>query len=57
MIPDSLSSGCYSQIAGRDTANLQIENKGGNVTGHCPMLFFRKIVMMERCRLKCQEIF
>ena len=41
-IPDSLSSGCYSQIAGRDTANLQIENKGGNVNGSLSYAIFQK---------------
>lgn len=41
-IPDSLSSGCYSQIAGRDTANLQIENNGGSVTGSLSYNIFQK---------------
>lgn len=41
-LPDSLSSGCYSQIAGRDTANLQIENKGGSVSGALSYNIFQK---------------
>jgi hypothetical protein len=41
-IPDSLTSGCYSQIAGRDTANLQIENKGGSVGGELSYTIFQK---------------
>ena len=40
--PDSLSSGCYSQIAGRDTANLQIENKSNSVTGSLSYNIFQK---------------
>lgn len=42
VIPDSLFSGCYSQIAGRDTANLQIENKGGSVGGALSYAIFQK---------------
>ena len=42
MIPDSLYSGCYAQIAGRDTANLQIENKGGSVSGALSYSIFQK---------------
>lgn len=41
-LPDSLSSGCYSQIAGRDTANLQKENKGGSVSGALSYNIFQK---------------
>lgn len=42
VIPDSLSAGCYSQIAGRDTANLQIENKSNSVTGSLSYNIFQK---------------
>jgi hypothetical protein len=42
MITDSIPSGCYAQIAGRDTANLQIENKGGSVTGTLSYAIFQK---------------
>jgi hypothetical protein len=41
-IPDALFSGCYSQIAGRDTANLQIENKSGSVGGALSYTIFQK---------------
>lgn len=40
--PDSLSSGCYAQIAGRDTSNIQIENKSNNVTGTLSYAIFEK---------------
>lgn len=30
---DSLSSGCYSQVVGRDTAFLEVENKNGTING------------------------
>jgi hypothetical protein len=42
LIPDSLSSGCYAQIEGRDTANLQIENIGTNTTGKLSYAIFEK---------------
>ena len=42
VVHDSLSSGCYSQIAGRDTANLQIENKGSLITGTLSYAIFGK---------------
>lgn len=42
IIPASLPSGCYAQIAGRDTANLQIENKDNSVTGSLSYNFFQK---------------
>jgi hypothetical protein len=41
-IIESLSSGCYVQIAGRDTANLQIENKDSSVTGSLSYNIFQK---------------
>jgi hypothetical protein len=42
VIPDSLFSGCYSQIAGRDTANLQIENKDSSINGALSYAIFQK---------------
>jgi hypothetical protein len=39
---ESPSSGCYSQISGRDTASLQIENKDNSVTGSLLYNFFQK---------------
>jgi hypothetical protein len=41
-IADSLSSGCYSQIAGRDTANLQMENKDSSINGTLSYNIFQK---------------
>lgn len=41
-IADSLFSGCYSQIKGRDTANLQIDNKDSNVNGTLSYNIFQK---------------
>ena len=41
-IVDSLSAGCYSQIAGRDTAHLQIENRGSNINGSLSYAIFQK---------------
>ena len=42
VITDSLFSGCYSQIAGRDTANLQIENKDSSINGALSYAIFQK---------------
>lgn len=42
LIPDSLSPGCYAQIEGRDTANLQLENIGTNTTGKLSYAIFEK---------------
>jgi len=42
LIPDSLSPGCYAQIEGRDTANLQLENIGTNTTGKLSYAMFEK---------------
>jgi len=39
---DSLSSGCYSQIVQRDTAFLQLENKGGIVNGSLSYNIYQK---------------
>ncbi|MEP7373364.1 MAG: hypothetical protein ABI675_08200 [Chitinophagaceae bacterium] len=41
-ISDALSSGCYSQIAGRDTASLQIENKDSSINGSLSYAIFQK---------------
>jgi hypothetical protein len=41
-ITDSVVSGCYAQIAGRDTANIQIESKGSNITGTLSYAIFEK---------------
>jgi len=39
---DSLSSGCYSQIVQRDTAFLQLENKGSMVNGSLSYNIYQK---------------
>lgn len=39
---DSLSSGCYSQIVQRDTAFLQLENKGSMVIGSLSYNIYQK---------------
>lgn len=39
---DSLSSGCYLQVAGRDTSFLQIESKDSLVNGSLSYNFFQK---------------
>ena len=41
-INDSLSSGCYSQINGRDTSLLQIDNKSMNINGTLSYNIFQK---------------
>ena len=40
--PDSLPSGCYLQISGRDTASLQIENKDSSINGTLSYNIFHK---------------
>ena len=42
VISDSVAPGCYTQIAGRDTANIQIESKGSNITGTLSYAIFEK---------------
>ena len=39
---DTLSEGCYSQIHGRDTASLQIQAKGSQVSGSLSYNIFEK---------------
>ena len=41
-INDSLASGCYSQIEGRDTSHLQIDNKNMNINGTLSYNIFQK---------------
>lgn len=42
MITDTLAPGCYAQLAGRDTANIQLESKGSNITGTLSYAIFQK---------------
>lgn len=42
VIMDTVSSGCYTQVVGRDTSNLQIEGKGNSVTGSLSYDFHEK---------------
>ncbi len=39
---DTLSPGCYSQIFGRDTAYLQLENKNGAINGSLSYNIYEK---------------
>jgi len=39
---DTISSGCYSQISGRDTAMFQIENTKGSITGSLSYNIYQK---------------
>jgi len=41
-INDSLPSGCYSQIEGRDTSQLQIDNKNMDINGTLSYNIFQK---------------
>jgi len=41
-IHDSLLSGCYSQMEGRDTSLLQIDNKNMNINGTLSYNIFQK---------------
>ena len=42
VIADTVSLGCYSQIADRDTSSLQIEGKGNTITGTLSYNIYQK---------------
>ena len=39
---DTISSGCFSQVAQKDTAVLQVENNKGNITGVLTYTYYQK---------------